>query len=122
MFNSVGKVVNIGVLSTIIQGLITVKSFIFSDIINVTNDISEYDDEQPELLEILGSLDFLEQLSKTSKSISLQDSNLKDIYIIYCISIKKALFGPFLFCQDCAFTRSKHLSFYSISNIFHYLK
>lgn len=116
IFNSIGRVVHIGFLSTIIQKLITVKSLISNGLLVVFLDILDIDEQDDDLinkLEIVGSSVLFEDLNTTSISISSDRSDLEHINIIYKKRIKKALRGPFLFCRLYTSSTELYSPYYS---------
>lgn len=100
IFNSIGKVVHIGFLSTIIQKLITVKSLISGGLLDAFLELivkDEHDDDLTKKLEIVGLSVLFEDLNTTSISISGDRSDLEHINNIYKKSIKRPSQGLFYF-------------------------
>ena len=114
IFNSLGKVVHIGFLSTIIQRLITVKALIFHGLINIVDGINEYDEESIKQLEIpdISLADLLPNLIAPSIAVRVESFNLEFVSTVVYINNIKAFFGPFLFYwilslkrkSDCLFS------------------
>ena len=102
IFNSIGRVVHIGFLSTLIRDLVTVKSVLAFGLLNTINKCVEsdaYDDELLSQFE-LSYITFSEVfpiLNTVSIVKEIGDSISKFIHILVYINICKAFSGPFLF-------------------------
>ena len=102
IFNSIGRVVHIGFLSTIIRDLVTVKSVLGFGSLNKINkgiESDAYDDEllsQFELSDITFS-EVFPILNTVSVEKEIGNSISKFIHILVYKNICKAFLGPFLF-------------------------
>ena len=116
IFTSLGKVVHIGFLSTIIQRLITVKALIFHGLINIVDGINEndeYDEESIKQLEIpdISLADLLPNLIAPSIAVRVESFNLEFASTVVYINNIKASFGPFLFCWNFSLKRKSGFLF-----------
>jgi hypothetical protein len=120
IFNSIGKVVNIGFLSTIIQGIITVKSLISNEILGVFQEITEkdeFDDDSLNQLEITNLFDIITALKASTIKNCVECSELEHITINYIIRTKRALSGSFLFSGIYFSIRRLYIQFYAYRSI-----
>lgn len=102
IFNSIGRVVHIGFLSTIIQRLVTVKSLVFHGLLNLFDELNEKDDSKDESIHKLELsnirlVEFLSILNTASISNRIASSNVEFISITTLKNIFKAYLGSFLF-------------------------
>ena len=102
IFNSIGRVVHIGFLSTLIRDRVTVKSVLAFGLLNIIEKSVEsdaYDDELLSQIE-LSDITFSEVfpiLNTVSVEKEIGDSILEFIHILVYKNICKAFLRPFLF-------------------------
>jgi hypothetical protein len=115
IFNSIGRVVHIGFLSTILPGLITVKSLISHGQLSLLFELCGNDDLEEELKEL--SEKWISGESDIFSHLNISISNSKDnfdqnytfnIYFINCI---KTLYGSFFVLANSLYKSSIRLLF-----------
>ena len=125
IFNSIGRIVHIGFLSTIIQRLITVKSIFFHGLLNLFNDLDEKDDSEDDpihqhKISNIRSVELLSILNTTLVSNRIESSNVEFISVLTHKNIFKALFGPFLFIWNsfirCGSNHQFSYTFYQVKS------
>jgi hypothetical protein len=119
IFNSIGRIVHIGFLSTIIHKLITVKSTFFHGLLNLFNDEDKKDDIQddsinPLKISIIRLVELLFILNTTLVSNRIEGSNVEFISFVTYKKNFKAYFGPFLFICNSSIRRESNHQFSGI--------
>ena len=104
IFNSIGRVVRIGFLSTILPGLITVKSLISHGLFSLLFELYGNDDLEEELIElseklISGESDVFSHLN-LSISKSKDNSDHNSTFKIYYINCIETLYGSFFILSN----------------------
>ena len=126
IFNSIGRVVHIGFLSTIIQRLVTVKALIFHGLLHIDDgiiDIDECDEESINQLDIsaINFADLFSNLITPSIAARVEGFNPEFTSTVVYKNIDKACLGPFLFYWNLFLKRNSDSLFLIIHTII-YLK
>ena len=105
IFNSIGRVVHIGFLSTIIRDLVTVKSVLAYGLLNIINENFESDTCEEELLSQieLSDIDIISGLNTVSIGNANEGSRSEFLRILFYKNICKAIFGPFFIASMLKF-------------------
>ena len=104
IFNSIGRVVRIGFLSTILPGIITVKSLVSHGLFSLLFELYGSDDLEEELKEfteklISGESDILSHLN-LSTSYSEDNSDQNYTFKIYYVNCVKTHYGSFFILSN----------------------